>query len=546
MSTDVTEPQPSPAASNEQAEALLDTANSASQHVAVLHVAFMALCAYVLVIVFGTTDMDLLIGKGVKLPVVDVTVPIVGFYAFAPYLVVLVHFNLLLQLQLLSRKLYAFDAAAPREEGLGGLRDRLHIFPYTYYLVGRPGPIVRRLLAIMAGITLLVLPLATLLLLQLRFLAYQDEAVTWAQRVAVWFDVALVIALWPVIMDRGDSWRDYLRRVGSCFRQRWRMGLAWAAVWVGVVLPGFVTTEEVYFKAVWTILGLLIFFTVARALARLWRWWRGQRREPASVLPAAASLVRGMPVLLLVVALGVPLPLGLLADGEWWEEKVLKRKIVASEVVYDRFHFLDVSEQVLLAKPAKPDLIARLREGDSEEVKEALKHVERVKLRGRSLRGARFFKALLPGADLRGAQLQGATLWGAQLQGAELREARLRGADLAEARLQRANLMQAQLQGANLSGADLQLANLFEARLQGANLFRANRQGAVFIEAKLQGTVLGKAALHGTIVYKSNTALVDLRSACWAPLQDEQLTQLRELLRRWVPTRNGEKIDSMT
>ena len=74
----------------------------------------------------------------------------------------------------------------PKEERIGGLRDRLHIFPYTYYLVGRPGPIVRRLLGIVVGITLLVLPLATLLVLQLRFLAYQDQAVTWAQRVAVW------------------------------------------------------------------------------------------------------------------------------------------------------------------------------------------------------------------------------------------------------------------------------------------------------------------------------------------------------------------------
>ena len=113
----------------ERAERLLEASNSASAHVGVLHVAFMALCAYVLVIVFGTTDLDLLMGKGVKLPVVDVEVPIVGFYAFAPYLVVLVHFNLLLQLQLLSRKLYAFDAAAPAEEGIGGLRDQLHIFP---------------------------------------------------------------------------------------------------------------------------------------------------------------------------------------------------------------------------------------------------------------------------------------------------------------------------------------------------------------------------------------------------------------------------------
>jgi len=67
------------------AKALLEAANSASQIVAVLHVAFMAVCAYVLVIVFGTTDLDLLMGgNNVKLPVIDVMVPIVGFYAFAP------------------------------------------------------------------------------------------------------------------------------------------------------------------------------------------------------------------------------------------------------------------------------------------------------------------------------------------------------------------------------------------------------------------------------------------------------------------------------
>ena len=364
MTSDLTEPQPPDAASNEDAEALLDTANSASQHVAVLHVAFMALCAYVLIIVFGTTDMDLLIGKGVKLPIVDVKVPIVGFYAFAPYLIVLVHFNLLLQLQLLSRKLYAFDAAAPKEERIGGLRDRLHIFPYTYYLVGRPSPIVRRLLGIVVGITLLILSLATLLVLQLRFLAYQDQAVTWAQRVAMWFDVALVIALWPVIIDPGDSWRDYLHRIGSRLRQSWRTGLAWATVWVGVVAPGFATTRAGYFAAVTAIPGLLILLGLVRGLVGLVRRWRGRRREPRGPIPAGVPLVRGMPGLLLVVALGVPLPLGMLADGEWREEKLLGGNVIASEVVYNRFRFLDLNEQVLLAKPTKPELIARFREGD--------------------------------------------------------------------------------------------------------------------------------------------------------------------------------------
>ena len=185
-----------PAGSGEvDAKALLDAANRASERVAGVHLAFMAVCAYVLTVVFSTTDLDLLIGKGIRLPVVNVSVPLVGFYTFAPFIVVLVHFNLLLQLQLLSRKLFAVNAAAPPEEGLGGLRDRLHIFPYTYYLVGSPSHLVRPFLGLMVSITMVLLPLLTLLVLQLWFLAYQDQAVTWWQRGAVWLDTALIAIL---------------------------------------------------------------------------------------------------------------------------------------------------------------------------------------------------------------------------------------------------------------------------------------------------------------------------------------------------------------
>src|SRR5262245_46129223 len=132
---------PDPSAAD--AKALLDAANSASEKVAALHIAFLALCTYVVVIVFSTTDLDLLIGKGIKLPVVDVEVPIVGFYATVPYLLVLVHFHLLLQLQLLSRKLYAFESVASgqTQSSRRDLDDQLNIFPFNYYLVGRPSKV---------------------------------------------------------------------------------------------------------------------------------------------------------------------------------------------------------------------------------------------------------------------------------------------------------------------------------------------------------------------------------------------------------------------
>jgi len=102
---------------------MLDTVNDASGKVSLLHGTLIAACAYVLVIVFGTTDLDLLIGKGIRLPFVDVEVPIVGFYSFAPFLLVSIHFNLLLQLQIFSRMLHEFNRAADQDESI---RYRLH------------------------------------------------------------------------------------------------------------------------------------------------------------------------------------------------------------------------------------------------------------------------------------------------------------------------------------------------------------------------------------------------------------------------------------
>jgi hypothetical protein len=139
-----------------------------------------------------------------------VEVPIAGFYALAPYLLVLVHFNLLLSLQLLSRKLYACDDAARTSGDVGGLHDQINIFPYNHYLIGQPGRLVRGFLALVVTITMLLLTLAALLTMQARFLAYQSEAVTWAQRLAIWLDVSLITIFWPVIMDRHDSWSAYM------------------------------------------------------------------------------------------------------------------------------------------------------------------------------------------------------------------------------------------------------------------------------------------------------------------------------------------------
>lgn len=603
---EATDDTPTEARDPERAEKLLGACNSASAHVGVLHVAFMGLCAYVLVIVFGTTDMDLLIGKGVNLPVVGVDVPIVGFYAFAPYLIVLVHFNLLLQLQLLSRKLYAFDAVAPAEEGMGGLRDQLHVFPYTYYLIGQPSPVVRRLLGVVVTITILLLPLATLLILQIGFLAYQSEAVTWAQRFATWFDVVLVVALWPVIMDSKDDWWGYLRRMDQRMRSRPIRAFLWGLVWVAMMICWLTENDEVFVLASLGVILLLVVVALVPPAEKLWYRLRKRSRS------RNAFVQRGVPGLIVVLGLGSVLPTVLLMDGEVAEglvrghdgyplKDVLTLGPILTEIAenhrrianyYLRFQrHLQLSEQVILAKEAKPEIIAKLRSKSDEVWNGVSDQVVPVNLQGRSLRGADLSKALLSRADLRNIQLQRSNMFEARLQGSDLRwaqlegarmdyaflqnadlymadlrdayfrDARLQGANLQSALLRGANLDVAQLHGVNLRMADLQGASLWGSQLVGANLrsvnfkgadltraelqaallVQADMRGAEFSGADLRGVDLSNANIEGANFFHANlygadfkeaklTLLLDLRGAMWHPLSKEEEDRIEKML----------------
>ncbi|MER2530270.1 MAG: pentapeptide repeat-containing protein, partial [Candidatus Competibacter sp.] len=529
------------------AKALLDAANSASQTVAALHIAFMAVCAYVLVIVFGTTDLDLLMGgNNVKLPVIDVMVPIVGFYAFAPYLVVLMHLNLLLQLQLLSRKLFAFDAATPAEEGVGGLRDRLHIFPYTYYLVGRPGAVVGGLLGLVVSVTLIVLPLATLLAMQLKFLAYQAESITWAQRVAVFLDVGFLVALWPVILHPRDDWKAWWRETLAAHLPRKR---AWLAVIVLVASVGlilFAATPDLF--TVGLILGAIAPLLLTVLDVRFPRGGRGRTillievlwflgaelgisvlytanyplfirtQIPVvlflSMLPLAffwhPAAPHGGLALLSALVLAPLLALGLMMDGEVWEMVAVKtqKPLLAwrmparqnrpperqDRTLAEQFEqngCMSIGQTmlscVILAEQRRLDLNtqALFAKPPNPELRAALQ----------AGKGLEYYDKLelisLTDRSLRRAKMVAAVLVGADLHGAQLQ-----GADLGGAQLQRADLGRAQLQGANLWGAGLQGANLWRTRLQGANLEGAELQGANLWGASLQGAYLHKAELQ--------------------------------------------------
>ena len=530
--------QPKNGARSEKPEvkALLKAANSASARLATLHVAFMATCAYVLVIAFGTTHLNLLLGEVIKLPVVNVELPIVPFYALAPFIVVLAHFNLLLQLQLLSRKLFAFAAAAPPEEGPGGWRDRLHIFPFTYYLVDRPSPLLRPLLGLMVSITVVLLPFLTLLALQHQFLAYQGEVVTWCQRAAIWLDIAVLAILWPIILQFNDDWRGYWGELLAAQVPRRRVWLAFALLFAGLVLVLFGVLDK------YVLIGIELLLFSALSLIPL-RGWQATSRTfkfylaclvavatlsvavglcaeiwesrhffllgPLLLLPFAVlwqpQAPRGSLTLLLTLLIGPLVPMALLVDGKGLEGLVLRFQprsplrpsyTLFSEDFLGGKRQLNLNEQVLLAKAPRAETLALIHSGDW---REGLKQVAPLNLQSRNFRHAQMKKVILMGANLREAQLQ--------------------GADLEYAQLQRTDLMKSQLQGAKFEIALLQGANSREAQLQGSNLR----------EAQLQGADLRGAYLYAAEGIHSKTELIDAREVVWAPLKGDKLKALSKL-----------------
>jgi uncharacterized protein YjbI with pentapeptide repeats len=547
-------------------EKLLDSANSASQSVAALHIAFIAFAAYLGVIVWGTTHEDMLRISPIKLPILDVEVPLTTFYAFAPWMLVLLHFNLLMQLELLSNKLWNLDRDLPDTHAGQQIRDRLFIFPFTHLIVGRSNVwLINWLLSLVVGTTIIALPLFILLAAQIRFLPFHDEGITWSQRLSVWTDAGMLLALWPLIASPQDRAREW-----------WQ---SFAFNLVG------------YWPAWLRHLGILGWNRLARSIQRRWPNRHFREISPRPVQPPGVE-PKGMVILMISVPLIILLSIVAVVPGSitvqtyyfppndesqsedtpYYLEDWLIRRMPESwlsvaahkygtasctslaeaaktdatmlQVVLgpcswfnlDLFtRNLDLREARLVPKEVSLSLLTRATDPNKQIRDAAFKEFDGLNLQNRDLRFANLYGAMLPKADIRHVQLQGAVLLKAklqgvigwdktQLQGAILGGTQLQGAGLIEANLQGADLRGADLQGADLSWAILQSVDLRGANLQGVDLRGAKLQGADLRGAKLQGTILRKANLQGANMVFANLQGADLTLA---ELQGAELREAR-------------------
>jgi len=186
---------------------LADAANEATKREAAQWFYFVTIMITLAAIVGSTTHRVLFLEEAVKVPLLQIELPLEGFYMVAPAILLTLHFYLLAQLRIMAEKLRAFlDAVAEAAGEDVAARDkalkRLDSFVVVQLLTSERFGLTQAPVRLVAWTTLVAAPVLLLLFFQLRFLPYQDVAITWWHRVLVLGDMAVIWWLWPSFIGR--------------------------------------------------------------------------------------------------------------------------------------------------------------------------------------------------------------------------------------------------------------------------------------------------------------------------------------------------------
>jgi hypothetical protein len=385
-------------------DALRKTVEDAAAVSAGFWLSYLFVLFYIGIAAGAVTHKDLLLENAVKLPFLNVELPLVAFFFLAPILFIVSHAYTLVHFVMLGAKAGVYDAElrarlpdAP--ETREGLRRQLPSNIFVQFLAG-PGDIRKGglglILKTIAWISLVIGPVLLLLLIQAQFLPYHLEWVTWVQRVAVVVDVIVLWLLWPAVLNsrsklmwrlerRGEGWPGVLTLTG-----RYIAGLTACLIPIGLTFtaatyPGEWLEEHVGNKQ-WIPPNAVTVWLGAEGLD-------GKAKQTSFH--------------------------DLLFNGKVDGVTRRRKSLFSNTLVLPAF---DALEAAKIESPKKLDNIKQT-----------------LALRGRHLERAVFYGADLRKADLVGAQLQGASLDSAQLQGANFTGSEFAGTKMRGAAVWRAN-----------------------------------------------------------------------------------------------------------
>ncbi len=216
-----------------EAEALAAALNHSAERVQSLWFSFLTFMLYLAIATWTTTHRMLFLEEQLTLPVLNIKLPLLGFYILTPIIFVVFHFYMLLNLVLLARTARTFEDALVRalpedDETRETFRMRIENTLFVQLLAGgrleREG-LNAKLLSAMALITLALAPVALLLMIQIKFLPYHSEWITWLHRGLLALDLALAWTLFGRAIEAAGAFACGRRRLGGSWCREW--GARW-------------------------------------------------------------------------------------------------------------------------------------------------------------------------------------------------------------------------------------------------------------------------------------------------------------------------------
>jgi len=186
-----------------------------------LWLSYLFVLSYIAIAAGAVTHEDLLLIRPVKLPFLNVELPLKAFFALAPFIVLIIHAYALIHFIMLGKKASRFhnelrrqfsdpqrEQSATAPDGTHKeIRDKLRrLLPSNIFVQILAGPpelrtgIFGSMLKLIALTTLVVFPILVLLLLQIQFLPFHDVTITNAHRAALFLDIVLLWLLRPPIL----------------------------------------------------------------------------------------------------------------------------------------------------------------------------------------------------------------------------------------------------------------------------------------------------------------------------------------------------------
>ncbi len=503
-------------------ETLRQAANTAADEARSAYLTFGAFALYFLITVGATSHEQLLRGSIITMPLLGVDIPIVGFYVVVPFLFVLAHLNLLLHLASLATALSNLRARShdewPSQEAL--------LRPFSRFLLARftEADLTRSLIRTVAFFSIVLMPLVVLLTAQIRFLPYHSVEVAWWQRSLIMADLLILWLFWPRIISGGSRLRQTKARAAEHATFVALIVpltvLTSASTVPGEGLENLLTDRPALVRSAsaeaqsadsqatkdgcstlwqpWTYFAVIKSETTLGSVLCITHLLYEQSATPMgarrNLILTHADLVTARPL--------AELQTDLEALSTWLSDRK-KRGEVLNHFWQDAGRGIDLRGRDLrFADLSGSDL-------------------RKADFRGAALRGAKFVNANINYAafgDIQVGEISGCVTKHDENSGkclTDLSAADLKGATAQFGSFWKALLPGAQLKGTNLSNtqlshADLTGANLDGARLDSATLFKTILNDAKLTGTKLQGTNLKRAELNSAVITSDlNTAEIE-------------------------------------